>query len=228
MNIGVLLSGNGVFDGAELQETVFVLAAIDRHGATAICMAPNINQHHVVNHVTGEEMNEVRNVMVEAARVARGAIQDVAAVSADNLHAIVLPGGFGTAKNLSSWAFRGPDSGVNEETAQLLRNLHAQNKPIVGLCMAPVVIAKAFEGTSVHPHLTIGTSTEPSPYDIAEIHAGIRAIGSHPHNVSVREITVDTSNRIITAPCYMMEARVSEVQDNVNQAIDALFTMLQL
>jgi len=226
MNIGVLLSGNGVYDGAELQETVFVLAAIDRHGATAMCMAPNVEQHHVINHLTGEEMPERRNVLVEAARVARGTIRDIDTVGAEELDAIVLPGGFGAAKNLTSWAFDGPSGKVHHGTAQLLRSMHAAGKPIVGLCMAPVVIAKAFEGSTTSPTLTVGSTHEASPYDISGIMAGVESTGALPQEASIHEIVIDTTNRVITAPCYMMEGSISQVQDNVNQAIDALFEML--
>ncbi len=226
MNIGVLLSGNGVFDGAELQETVFVLAAIDRHGATATCMAPNIEQHHVINHLTGKEMPEQRNVLVEAARVARGAIRDVDTVGADELDAIVLPGGFGAAKNLTTWAFDGPSGTVHDGTAKLLRNMHAAGQPIVGLCMAPVVIAKSFQDHNVQATLTVGSTHEASPYDIAGINNGVEATGAIPKAATLREIVIDNPNRIITAPCYMMEGSISQVQSNVDQAIDALFIML--
>jgi enhancing lycopene biosynthesis protein 2 len=226
MNIGVLLSGNGVYDGAELQETVFVLAAIDRNGATAMCMAPNVEQHHVINHLTGEEMPERRNVLVEAARVARGAIRDVETVGAEELDAIVLPGGFGTAKNLTSWAFDGPSGSVHDGTAKLLRSMHAAGKPIVGLCMAPVVIAKSFQGHNIQATLTVGSAQEASPYDIAGINQGVEATGAIAKAATLREIVIDNSNRVITAPCYMMEGSISQIQKNINQALDSLFEML--
>ena len=103
--IGVVLSGCGVYDGAEIHESVITLLAIDRAGAEAVCMAPNVEQMHVVNHLTGEEAaGEKRNVLIESARIARGEIKDISTVKADDIEALVFPGGFGAAKILSSFA----------------------------------------------------------------------------------------------------------------------------
>jgi len=167
--IGVLLSGCGVYDGSEIHESVFTLLAIDQLGGKAICMAPNAEQHHVVNHITGNEMPEKRNVLIEAARIARGDIRDLTEVTAAELDALVIPGGFGAAKNLTTWAFNGPDGTINKEVKRIINEVHSAGKPLVGLCMGPTVIAKALENSSTKAHLTVGTTTEASPYEIAAI-----------------------------------------------------------
>lgn len=225
--IGVLLSGNGVYDGAEIHESVFTLLAIDENRGEAVCMAPNIDQHHVVNHLTGEEMDEKRNVMVEAARIARGAVSDLAEVKADELDALVIPGGFGAAKNLTKWAFSGPDGEINSDVKRMITEVAKAKKPIVGLCMGPTVIAKALEGAGLKEHLTVGTTEEASPYEIAAISAGMEKTGAVAEMRTVREIAVDKENRIITAPCYMMEASITEIRENIKLAIDQLFEMLE-
>ncbi len=225
--IGVLLSGSGVYDGTEIQEGVFTLLEIARHGGQAVCLAPNAPQHHVVDHLSGAETTETRNCLVEAARIARGQISDVAMVHAADLDALVMPGGFGAAKNLTTWAFSGPDGNIRHDVGTLIADMVRAGKPVVGLCMAPVVIAKALQGTEYQAHLTVGTTEEPSPYDIAEISKGMDQTGARSHMNSVREITIDATNNIITAPCYMMEASITEVADNVSQAITALFAMLE-
>ena len=99
-NIGVILAGCGYLDGAEIREAVLTLLAIDQHGAKAKMFAPNIDQHHVVNHLSGEETKETRNVLLESARIARGEIQDLQDLNMSDLDAIILPGGFGVAKKL--------------------------------------------------------------------------------------------------------------------------------
>ncbi len=225
--IGVLLSGNGVYDGSEIHESVFTLLAIDENKGEAVCMAPNVEQHHVVNHITGDEMDEKRNVLVEAARIARGAISNLAEVKATDFDALVIPGGFGAAKNLTKWAFNGPDGDINPEVKRIINEFVTAQKPIVGLCMGPTVIAKALEGANLNERLTVGTTSEASPYEIAAISAGMEKTGAVAEMKSIREISVDAKNRIITAPCYMMEASITDVRTNIKQAIDKLFDLLE-
>lgn len=223
--IGVLLHGNGVFDGSEIHESVFTLLAIAESGAEAVCFAPNVPQHHVVDHMTGREMPETRNVLVESARIARGNIKDIIDIKASELDGLVMPGGFGTAKNITKWAFEGPKGALLESVKTLIIELIRQGKPIVGLCMSPTTIAKALEDTEFHAHLSVGTTDEPSPYDIAAISAGMESIGQVAEMTSVREITVDNALKIITAPCYMMEANIIEVRENIKQAVEKLISL---
>ncbi len=226
MKIGVLLSGNGVYDGSEIQEVVFTLLSIDEHGAESVCIAPDINQHHVINHLNGEEMNEERNVLVESARIARGQITSIQETDISQLDALVIPGGFGAAKNLTKWAFSGPEGEINDEVKKTILTMKQMGKPIVGLCMGPTVLAKAFENSEVHVSLTVGTTEEPSPYEIDAISLGMEKIGAIAEMKSKREIMIDEKNKIITAPCYMMEASISEIRENIKMAIDKLFEMI--
>lgn len=226
MKIGVLLSGSGVYDGSEIQESVFTLLAIAKHNGEAVCMAPNTNQHHVVNHLTGDEMDEERNVLVESARIARGNIKDVAEMSSKDIDALVIPGGFGTAKNHTKWAFNGPEGSINRDVKRLINEMVDSKKPIVGLCMGPTTIAKALEGSGIKAQLTVGTIKENSPYEIEAISAGMESVGAVAEMKSVSEIAVDEQNKIITAPCYMMEASIVDVQENIEQAINKLFELL--
>ncbi len=225
--IGVLLSGNGVYDGSEIHESVLTLLAIDENRGQALCFAPNINQHHVVNHLSGNEMNEQRNVLIEAARIARGAITDLAEVTSASLDALVVPGGFGAAKNLTKWAFSGPEGEINQQVKRIITEMVQSKKPIVGLCMGPTVIAKALEDTGLKQHLTVGTTKETSPYEIDAISAGMEKIGAVVEMKTIKEISIDVENRIISAPCYMMEGSITDVRDNIKQAIDELFEMLE-
>ena len=225
--IGVLLSGNGVYDGSEIHESVFTLLAVDENKGEAVCMAPNVDQHHVVNHISGNEMPEKRNVLVEAARIARGSISDLATITAAELDALVIPGGFGAAKNLTKWAFSGPDGEINADVKRIINECVSAKKPIVGLCMGPTVIAKALEEAGLREHLTVGTTEEASPYEIDAISAGMEKTGAVAEMKTIREISIDTENKIITAPCYMMEGSITDVRNNIKQAIDELFEMLE-
>ncbi|GAB3278639.1 isoprenoid biosynthesis glyoxalase ElbB [Larkinella harenae] len=227
MKIGVLLHGNGVYDGTEIHEAVLTLLALEEVGAETICLAPDVAQHHVVNHLTGEEMAETRNVLVESARIARGNIRNLATLPADELDALVMPGGFGTAKNLTKWAFEGPQGAILEPVRQLILDLIAQKKPIVGLCMSPTTIAKALEGSGISAHLTVGTDAEDSPYEISSISAGMTSLGQQAEMKTVREVAVDREYKIITAPCYMMEASILDVRNNIRLAIDELVKLLK-
>lgn len=226
MKIGVIFSGSGVYDGTEIQEGVFTLLAIKKVGAEAVCFAPDIEQHHVINHITGEEMNESRNVLVESARIARGEIQSLAEFDASQLDALVIPGGFGAAKNLTGWAFSGPDGEINEQVEHAIISMVKSNKPIAGLCMGPTVIAKALENSGVSATLTIGSTDAPSPYEIEAISQGIEKTGATAVMKTIEEIAVDTENKIVTAPCYMMEADILQIRNNVQKAIDTLVKLV--
>ncbi len=221
--IAVILSGCGVFDGSEIHEAVFTLLAITENGGKYQCFAPDIDQHHVLDHRTGNEMNEKRNVLVESARIARGNILPLSEYKSSEYDGLVIPGGFGAAKNLTKWAFSGPDGEINEEVKDAIATTVKAKKTVVGLCMGPTVIAKALEGSGISSHLTVGSTNEPSPYDIEAISGGMEKTGAVAEMKTIREITIDSTLKIITAPCYMMEADILQVRNNVKQAIDAMF-----
>lgn len=222
MKIAVLLHGNGVYDGTEIQEAVLCLLHLNQLGMDYQCVAPNVFQHHVINHLNGDEMPEARNVWVESARIARGNCLNLAEVNPEDYHGLVMPGGFGTAKNITQWAFAGPDGGIHEPTAQFIRAFVQSNKPIAALCMSPTTLAKALEGALYHPVLSVGTNAKASPYDISAISQGIEQTGAKSTMKSVNEIEVDEELKIISAPCYMMEASIGEVSKNIQQALEAL------
>ena len=222
MKIGVLLSGCGVYDGAEIQESVLTLLAIAEQGHEAICISIDDKQHHVVNHLNGEEMPESRNMMVEAARIARGAITEISNVTPADIDALVIPGGFGSAKNFTTWAFSGPEGEIRSDVKLLIVNLINVGKPIIALCVSPVVLAKALEGSGIELILTIGSSQASSPYSISGFMEGINSIGAITQERTINEILIDKLNRVITAPCYMMDANIVEIRNNIKQAIDAL------
>lgn len=227
MKIGVLLAGSGVHDGSEIHEATFVLLALDQRGVEVVCIAPDVPQHHVINHITGEEMNEQRNVLVEAARIARGNIKAISEVDVASLDALVIPGGSGAAKNLSKWAFSGPDGHILTEVANLIQTVAKQGKPLAGLCIGPTIIAKALSETDIKPRLTVGSTEEKSPYDIAAVSSGMESLGAEVTMRTLEEIEIDKKHQIVTAPCYMMEGSISDIHDNIQQAIDALVLLVK-
>ena len=151
--IGVVLSGCGVNDGSEIHESVITMLELDRAGAEMVLMAPNFDQLHVINHATGEEMEDSRNVLIESARISRGNIEDIAGVTSENLDALIFPGGFGVAKNLSDYAMAGMECSINPDVLRLSREVHNDGKPIGVICIAPAIMAKILAGET---ELTIG------------------------------------------------------------------------
>lgn len=214
--IGVVLSGSGFQDGSEIHEAVLALLALDRAGAEVVCMAPDRAQTEVVDHVTGRPTDERRNMLSEAARIARGRIRDVAEVRADELDGVVLPGGFGAAKNLSSFARDGARCTVDEGVARLLRDVHAAGKPIAALCIAPAILAALF-GSTLHPEITIGRDA-----GTARVLTGL---GARHRDAGVTDVVVDAHNRFVTTPCYMLEARISEVAVGAERAVQELLRL---
>ena len=217
--IGVVLAGCGVYDGAEIHESVITLLAIDRAGAEAVCMAPDVNQLHVINHLTGEEMkNETRNVLVEAARIARGNIVDIATVNADDIDALFFPGGFGAAKNLCDFAVKGENCDVHPEVMRLVKDFAEKQKPQGVACIAPALFAKIYEGESVHPTLTIGNDKDTSDK--------IEMMGSHHQDCAVQDVVLDKGNKIVSTPAYMLGQNISEVAEGIEKCVKELVKMI--
>jgi enhancing lycopene biosynthesis protein 2 len=216
--IGVVLSGCGVQDGAEIHEATLTLLALDRADAEAICMAPDRDQMHVVDHTTGNPTDETRNVLVEAARIARGDIRNVAEVKVEDLDGVVLPGGFGAAKNLCTFAVEGPDCEVDSDTARLLREMYEAGKPIAALCIAPAILASLF-GKDLNPQITIGTDKETAK--------ALETMGARHKNAAPTEVVVDREHRLVTTPCYMSATRIRDIADGANGAVRELLVLVE-
>ncbi len=217
--VGVVLSGCGVYDGAEIHESVIALLAIDRAGAQAVCMAPNVDQMHVVNHVTGEEAaGEKRNVLVESARIARGEIKDISTVKAEDIDALVFPGGFGAAKTLSSVAVQGENCDVHPEVLRLVKEFAAKQKPQAVLCIAPAMMAKIYEDAPKKPVLTIGNDKETS--------GKIEIMGSRQQDCAANDFVFDAENKIVSTPAYMLGQSISEVAEGIEKTINKLVQMI--
>lgn len=212
--VAVLLSGCGVYDGAEIHESVLTLLSLDRQGAEATCFAPDIPQMHVIDHRTGTPTDESRNVLTEAARIARGAIRDLASFAPGDFDALVLPGGFGAAKNLSTFAVDGPDCRVSPPVEQAIRAAHEAGLPIAALCIAPVVVARVLGGGT----LTIGG-------DPATAEAMTRLGASH-RVTSHGEVVVDETLNLVSSPCYMLDATISQIADGADNAVRALLALV--
>jgi enhancing lycopene biosynthesis protein 2 len=214
--VGVVLSGCGVYDGAEIHESVITMMALDKRGAEMVICAPDVAQMHVVNHLTGEvDEGAERNVLVESARIARGSITDVTEISADQLDALILPGGFGAAKNLCDFAVSGPDCTVNPDVAALVRDVHAQGKPVAAVCIAPALIAKVLGGEA--PELTIGTD--------ADTAGAIESMGATHVACPVTEFVVDREKKIVSSPAYMLGQSISEVAEGIDRTVEALLEL---
>ena len=206
----VVLSGSGVFDGAEIHEATMTLYAIMKHGGTYDIFAPDIEQHHVINHITGDEMPETRNVLVESARIARGKIKNLADFEAADYDVLLFPGGFGAAKNLSSLAFDGADCSVDLSVEQAVLAMVKKSKPIGALCIAPAVITKIIQGAVV----TIGN-------DEGTIEA-IKKMGGSHKVATHGEIVVDEQFKLVTTPCYMLDANILQIAEGAENVVKKL------
>jgi enhancing lycopene biosynthesis protein 2 len=213
--VGVVLSGCGVFDGAEIHESALTLFFLDRAGSKIICMAPNVDQMDVINHMKGETAGEKRNVLIEASRIARGDIKDIKDVKATDLDALVFPGGFGAAKNLCNFAVKGADCSVNADVQRLIKEMHSAKKPIGFVCIAPVIAAKVLG--SFNPQLTIGNDK-----DTAE---AIEKMGGKHVVSTVDTIVVDQRNKIVTTPAYMLGPTISKVALGIEKLIKEVLKM---
>ena len=206
----VILSGCGVFDGAEIHEATLTMLAIMKQGAEYEIFAPDISQHHVINHITGEEMKETRNVLVESARIARGNIKDLKEYNVADFDALIFPGGFGAAKNLCDFAFKGADCNVNSEVVNAVRQTSQEKKPIGALCISPVIMAKIFGDIE----LTIGQDTETSE--------AIEKMGATHKLTNHGDVVIDEKNNVFTTPCYMLDANILEIARGASNIVKAM------
>ena len=216
VKVAVVLAGCGVYDGAEINEAVLTLLCLEQQGASYQCMAPNIEQMHVINHLTGEPAEgESRNVMVEAARIARGNVIDLATANADDYDALIVPGGFGAAKNLSNFAVAGADMEVQADFLGFAQAIHQSGKPIGLICIAPVMAAAICgEGTQC----TIG--------DDADTAAAINSMGAQHVACPVTEARVDAGKKLVTTPAYMLADNVSEAYSGISECVKNVLALV--
>lgn len=206
----VVLAGCGVYDGAEIHEATLSMYAIKKQGADYQVFAPDIDQHHVINHLTGETMAETRNVLIESARIARGQIKPLSDFKAEQFDAILFPGGFGVAKNLCTFAFEGPQCTVNPWVENAIRSMHKAAKPIGALCISPVLLAKILGNVT----LTIGQDQGTAQ--------AITQLGAKHQPSQHGEVVEDTQHKVFTTPCYMLEASIADIGLGAENIVKAM------
>ena len=211
----VVLSGCGVYDGAEIHEATMTMLSIVEAGAVYQCFAPDILQYHVINHLTGKEMNESRNVLVESARIARGDIKALSEFKASDWDALIFPGGFGAAKNLSTVAFDGADATVNPEVEDSIIQMLAVHKPIGALCISPAVVAKVIQGVEV----TIGN-------DPGTVEA-IEKMGSKHRVTTHGQVVHDHKYNVFTTPCYMLDATIMDIKEDAGVVVGEMMKEME-
>jgi enhancing lycopene biosynthesis protein 2 len=206
----IIIGGCGHKDGSEVHETTMTMLAIEKNGSTYEMFAPDREQYHVINHITGEEMAENRNMLIEAARIARGKIKSLDDFDVNNFDAVIFPGGFGVAKNFFNYAFKGVKATVDPQIEQVIKTVYAAQKPIGALCIAPVLLAKILEDITV----TIGND-EKTAQDIVKL-------GSTNINTSSGEVISDKRNKIFSTPAYMLDATIADIADGADSLISTM------
>jgi enhancing lycopene biosynthesis protein 2 len=215
MKIGIVLSGCGVNDGAEIHEAVVTLLAIRKNSAEPVFMAPDINQMDVVNHLTNKTSAEKRNVLTESARIARGNIKNIKDVREKELDALIFPGGYGAAKNLCDFAVKGENCTVNPEVSRLIKEMHKAGKPIGFICIAPAICAAVFKGNSdVQPKLTIGIDSGTAEK--------LEKMGAKHVSCQVTETCVDEKNLFVSTPAYMLANCITELEKGIGKLVDTI------
>ncbi|UTW05451.1 isoprenoid biosynthesis glyoxalase ElbB [Amphritea atlantica] len=213
--VAVILSGCGVYDGSEIYESVLTLLAIEQGGAGYQCMAPDIDQMHVIDHRSGDVMpDQQRNVLTEAARLARGEIINLAEANPADYDALIIPGGFGAAKNLSNFAVAGAAAVVNPDLINFARAIHGAGKPVGLICIAPTMTPLLFgEGTTC----TVGNDKA--------IAAAIEEMGGRHQECDCSNIIVDETRKIVTTPAYMLAGSISEAASGINKLVDKVLQL---
>ena len=209
--IGICLSGCGVNDGSEIHESVITALTLDRTGADIIYTAPNVLQTKVVDHYSGKDMNENRNVLVESARIARGEITDLAELKADNMDGLIFPGGFGAALNLCDFALKGADCDIHSEVNRIILEMLKVNKPLGFICIAPALVSRAAKNTDKSPRITIGNDQATADQ--------IEKLGSQHEICKVEDLSIDEENKIISTPAYMLAGNITEAASGIEKLV---------
>lgn len=212
--IAVILAGCGVMDGSEIQESVLTMLHIDQQGAAYECFAPDISQYDVINHATGQPLTEERNVFVESARIARGVIKTLDKLNVDAFDALIIPGGFGVAKNLCDFAFKAEKMTINEQVANTIKTFHQAKKPVGLICISPVMAGNLF-GPGVK--CTIGTDPETAQ--------AVEKMGAVHVPCDVTEIVVDETHKLVTTPAYMLAKHISEVYTGIEKLVKQVIVL---
>lgn len=206
----VILNGCGHLDGSEIHESVMTLLAIDRQKCSYTIFAPDMPQYHVMNHLTRQPMEGERNMMVEAARIARGNIREISEYRPADFDALVMPGGFGVAKNLFTYAIDGVNAKVLDSVRKAIVDTHNARKPIGALCISPVLVTKVLGDITV----TVGSD----PGTIADV----EKMGASHVNTNITEVISDKQNLIFTTPCYMLDATIADIADSAENLISTM------
>lgn len=214
--VAVILSGCGVQDGAEIHEATLTLYFLDRAGATIVCAAPNKPQTKVTDHAAGRDVTETRNVLVESARIARGQIRDLKTLRADDVDAVILPGGFGAALNLCTFGKDGANCNVDPDVEKFLRDAHAKGRPIGAMCIAPSILARVFGG-DLHPELTIGSD--------AGTAKALEAMGARHVTRAVDDVAVDAKHKFVTTPAYMLASGPAQAGAGIEKLVAKVLEM---
>ena len=216
--VGVVLAGCGAQDGSEIHESVLTLLSLDRKGAKVKIMAPEIDQFHVVNHLSNHKMDATRNILSEAARIARGNILPIRSINNNDLDALIFPGGTGMAKNIFNYAIKGPDFTVLKDVESLTRYMIQKNKPIGAICIAPVMIAKILQNLDRKGKVTGGFNEQ--------ILTDIESMGIITEKVNATEIVIDYENKIVSTPAYVEANSIKELSEGIEKLVYAILSMV--
>jgi len=222
--IAVVLSGCGVYDGTEVHEAAAALAALSRGGAEVAMYAPDKDQAHVVDHTEGAEMEQPRNVLLESARIARGAIKPLSELTSDDADAALFPGGFGAAKNLSDFGFKGADMTVEPDVERIITSFHSAGKPLALCCIAPILAAKVLGGSA--PTLTLGNCGDEKDWPYQGAIEAAKSFGANMELKGVEEVCVDADNKIVTTPAFMFNGQFHQIQDGVASMVNELLKLV--
>ncbi|MDR0218391.1 MAG: isoprenoid biosynthesis glyoxalase ElbB [Enterobacteriaceae bacterium] len=215
-SVAVILSGCGVYDGSEIHESVLTMLSLSRLGAKMSFFSPDESQHHVINHLNGEEKKEARHIMEESARITRGNVRSLSEIDVDALDALIVPGGFGVAKNLCNFAFKGSECKINKDLLSVVRLMHKKGKPMGFMCIAPVMVPKILDKSI---KVTVGND----PETVAQI----EKMGGVHIECPVDDIVVDFKNKIVTTPAYMLAQSLSEAEIGIDKLVRKIWEMIE-
>jgi enhancing lycopene biosynthesis protein 2 len=218
--VGVVLAGCGYLDGAEIYESVLTLLFLDRAQVPYQCLAPDVPQMHVVNHLTGKETGESRRVLHEAARIARGKIEPLSDAWVVKLDAVIFPGGFGAAKNYCDYAVKGDHCTMNPQVESFMRKFVAAHKPVGLICIAPLVLARALQGTATHPRVTVGAESGAA--------RSVETFGSRHVVCPVTDVVVDRENKVVTTPAYMYDTRIADAAQGIEKLVKEVVALMNV
>jgi enhancing lycopene biosynthesis protein 2 len=219
-DFAVILSGCGILDGSDVWEVVLLSHYLSIKGKSPVFYAPDEMQKEVVDHLTQVPTDERRNVLKESARMARGEIRELKSLSGKDIDGIILPGGYGTIRNLADYLGE-PKNGYlkpSSDLQRIIREIFRRKKPIGACGLAGLLVASALRDILDTP-LTLTIGKDP------ELIRQMEGMGALHVLSKGREVVMDSEHKLVTTPASLLKLELNQMALSIENMINGIIEL---